>query len=191
MKRQKGFTLIELMTTLGIATILVSVAVPGLQEFKKNSRQRTATNELVSAMRIARNTAITTNSRVTVCASRDGASCQNVSWNNGWIAFVDTNSDRTLNGTETILRSGGPIDGVTIASGQFASFFVYRPNGRAMNANISGNSGQFTICDDRGNEHAKSIRLDLSGRARAVDPNSYVQEGGGISVSVSCPMTVL
>ena len=185
MKRQNGFTLIELMTTLGIATILVAVAVPGLQEFQKNSRQRTATNELVSAMRIARNTAITTNTRVTVCASRDGATCQNTGWNSGWIAFVDTNSDRALNGAETILRSGGGVDGMSIASGQFADFFVYRPNGRVMNANPAVSSGLFTICDDRGGEYAKTIRLDLSGRARAI--KSYAESPGGGVVPAVCP----
>jgi type IV fimbrial biogenesis protein FimT len=190
MKRQKGFTLIELLTTLSVATILVGVAVPGLQEFQKNSRQRSATNELVAAMRIARNTAITTNSRVTVCASSNEISCQNVSWDNGWIAFVDTNSDRVLNGTETVLRSGSGIRGVTIASGQFASFFVYRPNGRAMNASISGNSGQFTICDDRGNEHAKTIQLDLSGRARAVSAYGSGGGDGTIQIAAACPTAV-
>ncbi|HEY5655075.1 MAG TPA: prepilin-type N-terminal cleavage/methylation domain-containing protein, partial [Woeseiaceae bacterium] len=39
MKSEKGFTLLELMTTLGIAAILLSVAVPGLQSFVMNSRQ--------------------------------------------------------------------------------------------------------------------------------------------------------
>jgi prepilin-type N-terminal cleavage/methylation domain-containing protein len=31
MKRQKGYTLIELMTTLAVATVLISVAMPGMQ----------------------------------------------------------------------------------------------------------------------------------------------------------------
>jgi type IV fimbrial biogenesis protein FimT len=188
MKRQNGFTLIELMTTLGIATILVSVAIPGLQQFKKNSRQTTVTNELVSAMRVARNTAITTNSRVTVCASRDGTACHAVSWNRGWIAFVDEDSDRILDADEEVLRRGNGTDDVTISSGQFASFFVYRPNGRVMNATLAGNSGQFTICDDRGNDYARTIRLDLSGRARAVDVHSGGQGMDGVIVQVACPL---
>ena len=187
MRREHGFTLIELITALAIATILVSVAIPGLQEFKKNSRQRTVTNELVSAMRVARNTAITTNSRVTVCASRDGNACQNVSWDRGWIAFVDRDSDRVLDPEEQVLRQGSGAEGVSISSGQFASFFVYRPNGRVMNGTLSGNAGQFTICDDRGTDHAKSIRLDLSGRARAVDSYQVEKSLDGMVVAVACP----
>jgi len=188
MKRQNAFTLIELLMTLAVATILVSVAIPGLQEFKKNSRQRNATNELVSAMRVARNTAITTNSRVTVCASRDGNACQPVNWSQGWIAFVDENSNRVLDADETVLRRGTGSEQLAISSGQFQSFFVYRPNGRVMNASLAGNSGQFTICDNRGNEHAKAIRLDLSGRARAVDVHAGEQGMDGVVVQVACPL---
>ena len=66
MTSHKGFTLIELLTTMGVATILIAIAVPGMQSFKMNARQNGSVNELVSGMRVARNTAITTNSRVTV-----------------------------------------------------------------------------------------------------------------------------
>jgi type IV fimbrial biogenesis protein FimT len=178
MLRQKGFTLIELLTTMGVATILIAVAVPGMQAFKQNSRQEGSVNELVSGMRVARNTAITMNSRVTVCASKSGSSCDNAGWNEGWIAFVDLDSDRALDNDESILRSGAAVEGITIKSGQFSTYFVYRPNGRVMLANVNQNSGQFVICDKRGSEHAKGIRLDLSGRARVFDTHS-----SGLSLS--------
>jgi len=172
MTRQDGFTLIELLTAMAVATILIAVAVPGMRAFQMNARQTGSVNEFVSGMRIARNTAITTNSRVMVCASDNGARCANVGWEKGWIAFVDRDADRTLDNDESILRAGSEVDGVTIKSGQFANFFVYRPDGRVMFANVNQNSGQFMICDERGSEHAKGIRLDLSGRPRVVDTYS-------------------
>lgn len=172
MTRQEGFTLIELLTALGVATILIAVAVPSMQSFRLNSQQTGSVNELVYGMRIARNTAITTNTRVTVCASSNGQTCGTAGWDEGWIAFVDRDDDRTVDADENILRSGSAVDGLTIKSGQFSNFFVYRPNGRVMYTNASENSGQFTICDKRGNEHAKGIRLDLSGRPRVIDTNT-------------------
>lgn len=178
MTTEKGFTLIELLTALGVATILIAVAIPGMQQFQMNSRQSGSANDLMNGMRIARNTAITTNTRVTVCASENGSACQNVSWDRGWIAFVDDDADRVLDNNETILRSGTPADGVTIMSGQFSTFFVYRPNGRVMFTSVAQNSGQFMICDDRGSEHAKGIRLDLSGR-----PRVYDADDGGFALS--------
>lgn len=178
MTSENGFTLIELLTTLAVASILVAVAIPNIQSFQMNSRQSGSVNEIINGMRIARNTAITTNTRVTLCASSNGTSCGNVGWDEGWIAFVDRDADRSLDNDETIIRSGSAVDSISISSGQFANTLVYRPNGRVMNANISQNSGQFTICDQRGSAHAKGIRLDLSGRPRAYDANS-----GGYTLS--------
>ena len=178
MTRQNGFTLIELLTAMAVATILIAFAIPGIQSFQMNARQSGTVNELVNGMRIARNTAITTNTRVTVCASSNGASCSSVGWNKGWIAFVDRDGDRSLDNDETILRAGAEVEGVSIKSGQFSDFFVYRPNGRVMFTNVNQNNGVFMICDERGSDYAKGIRLDLSGRPRVVDSYS-----GGISLS--------
>ncbi|MDH3442203.1 MAG: GspH/FimT family pseudopilin [Gammaproteobacteria bacterium] len=178
MKTENGFTLIELLTAMGVATILIAVAIPGMQAFQQNARQSSSATDLVNGMRIARNTAITTNTRVTVCASANGNGCENTSWNNGWIAFIDLDADRVLDNNETMIRSGTPADGVNIQSGQFSTFFVYRPNGRVMFANVAQNSGQFMICDDRGSDHAKGIRVDLSGRPRIYDADS-----GGLPLS--------
>lgn len=180
MSNEKGFTLIELMTTLGIVTILAAVAIPNLQSFTMNSRQTGGINDIVMGMRAARNTAITTNSRVTMCASKSGTNCEATEWNQGWIVFVDTDADQTVDAGESIIRSGGSNETLTIKSGQFGNFLVYRPNGRVMNANVAQNSGTFSICDDRGTAYAKSIMLDLSGRARAIDKNV------GIPMPVSC-----
>jgi len=178
MMRQKGYTLIELLTTLGVATVLISVAMPNMQSFRMNSRQTGKINELISTIHLARNTAITTNTRVTLCASSDGNSCESVAWDKGWIAFVDRDSDQNVDDDESILRVGTAVDGVTISSGQYANFLMYRPNGRVMGNAVNQNNGQFTFCDNRGSEHAKAIMLDLSGRPRVVDNDSY-----GISLS--------
>ena len=136
MKRESGFTLIELMFVLSVAAILLSVAIPALQMFTTNSKQTGAINEFVSSMHLARNTAITTNARVTMCASSNATSCEAVSWDSGWILFRDANSNQTIDGTETIIGTGSPDDGLDIVSAQYGQFLMYRPNGRVMSANV-------------------------------------------------------
>ncbi len=166
MYRERGFTLIELMTILAVAAVLFTVATPALQLFVNNSRQTAAVNDFISSLHIARNTAITTNARVTMCASEGGLDCEAVAWNDGWIVFTDQNSNRQVDAGESIVGTSTGNDDLAIQSGQFPSFLMYRPSGRAMTVAVTGNVGQFTICDRRGVDHAKAVILDLSGRPR-------------------------
>lgn len=166
MRRENGFTLIELLIGIGLTGLLLSLAVPALDSFVNNARQTGAINDFVSSIHIARSTAITTNFRVTVCASSGGDNCEAVSWDQGWIVFDDRNSDRIVDDNETVVAASSGIDGLAIASDEFGQFMMYRPNGRVMNASINGSSGQFTVCDNRGADHAKVLIVDLSGRPR-------------------------
>lgn len=179
MKREKGFTLIELMTTIGIGAVLVTMAVPGMQTVAMNSKQRSGVNELVSAMHLARNTAITTNSRVTLCASGNGTACQSVDWDKGWIVFTDLDSDQNVNGNEVVLRVGSGAAGLDINSSQFSRFLMFRPSGRVMNASTATNVGEFSICDKRGTDHIRIVAIDLSGRPRISDYST-------LEMSMSC-----
>jgi len=154
------------MIAVGLTALLLSMAVPALDTFTTNARQTSAINDFVSSMHIARSTAVTTNFRVTVCASSNGNSCEAVDWDQGWIVFTDRDSDQFVDGDEVVSAASDGIDGLSIQSGEFSQFLMYRPNGRVMNSSVNGNSGQFTVCDDRGPDHAKVMIFDLSGRPR-------------------------
>jgi type IV fimbrial biogenesis protein FimT len=164
MRRENGFTLIELMIAVGLTGLLLSMAVPALDIFVSNARQTGAINDFVSSIHQARSTAITTNARVTICPSAGGANCEAVGWSEGWIVFSDPDSDRFVDADERIIAASGSVVGLTIQSAEFGTFLMYRPNGRVMNAALNGSSGAFTVCDDRGAAHAKVMILDLSGR---------------------------
>lgn len=166
MRQERGFTLIEMMVGIGLTALLMSMAIPALNLFVSNARQTGAINDFVSSMHVARSAAVTTNSRVTVCASSNGSSCQAVPWDRGWIVFSDLDSDQFLDADEDIISQSDGIEDLSIASNEFSQFVMYRPNGRVMNASITGNSGQFTVCDGRGTDRAKVVIIDLSGRPR-------------------------
>lgn len=166
MQGQRGFTLIELMIAIGLTGLLLSMAVPALGLFVSNARQTGAVNDFVSSLHVARSTAITTNSRVTICPSAGGTDCEAGSWDQGWIVFRDTNSDQTVDVGEPIVSTAAGIEGLSIESVVFDQFMMYRPTGRVMNASVNGNAGEFTVCDNRGTDHAKVMIIDLSGRPR-------------------------
>lgn len=166
MNSQRGFTLAELITTVGIAAILLSMAGPGLGELTKNTRQVSSANALLSDFHFARDLAITSNSRVTVCPSAGGLNCEPVGWAAGRIVFVDLDSDRTVSGGETVRRVSGDVGGTSIDTTEFSASISYRPNGRAMAETVRDNTGEFTLCDDRGSAHARVLIVDMSGRPR-------------------------
>jgi len=166
MRRDGGFTLIELMIAIALVAILLATAVPALDDFTNDARQTGAINDFISSIHIARNTAITTNSRVTMCASASGTNCELASWDSGWIIFGDRNSNGSVDAGETIVSASAPVEGLSILSGEFPAALMYRPNGRAMTAALIGNSGEFAVCDFRGATHAKVILIELSGRPR-------------------------
>ena len=57
------------LIAIALVAILLATAVPALDDFTNDARQTGAINDFISAIHLARNTAITTNSRVTMCAS--------------------------------------------------------------------------------------------------------------------------
>ncbi len=102
---QSGFTLIEMIVVVSIAAILTSIAVPNFSAIIKSNRTTTATNELVSALLLARSEALKRSNTVSLCISDNQESCKGVDETNyklGWIVFIDCNEDCVLN---TALKS--------------------------------------------------------------------------------------
>jgi type IV fimbrial biogenesis protein FimT len=83
-----GFTLLELMITIGIAAILLTIGVPSFRYVTTANRASAEINGLLGAMQFARGEAIREGQSVSICSSSDGATCLvNPSWDRGWIVF--------------------------------------------------------------------------------------------------------
>ena len=67
--QQQGFTLIELMITIAISAILLSVAAPAYQSFIGSTALTTATNDLVAALNMARSEALKRDGQVSLRAA--------------------------------------------------------------------------------------------------------------------------
>ena len=89
MKRNHGFTLIELMITLMVMGVVIFIAVPNFADLIRNNRITTSSNELVIAMQIARSEAVKRSDEVSVCAraSNGSQSCSDDAdtWAQGWL----------------------------------------------------------------------------------------------------------
>jgi type IV fimbrial biogenesis protein FimT len=159
------------MTTLAVAVIILSLAVPSFSTIIKDNRQVTQANDLLTTLVYARSEAINRGSRISVCKSSDAASCAaSGGWEQGWIAFVDSNSDANANSGEEILRVHGALSvGTTLKGdanlGNYISY-VSRGNTRLISGTMQ--FGLMVECDDRGfGPKAQAITINATGRARS------------------------
>lgn len=75
MRGNNGFTLLELMITVIILSIVVTIAVPSFLSLLQTNRLAGQVNQLVGAIHAARTEAIKMNRNVVFCHSSDGVAC--------------------------------------------------------------------------------------------------------------------
>jgi type IV fimbrial biogenesis protein FimT len=91
--RSAGFTLLELLITMSVATILLTIAIPSFRYVTNANRIASEVNGLLGDLQFARSEAIKEGRYVSVCASTDGSSCSNSpDWQSGWIVFPNPNN---------------------------------------------------------------------------------------------------
>jgi type IV fimbrial biogenesis protein FimT len=148
-RRSAGFTMVELLVTIGIATILATVAVPSFSGLIASQRAKTAASELFASFLTARSDAIMRNANVTVSPLAGG-------WSGGW---------QILDPANNVLESHGALN-PNVAIPQ-AGGITFRPSGRVL----AGSTSMFVITTTSGSStNHQCISLNLNGRP-------YVQAG--------------
>lgn len=190
MKKNTGFTLIELMITLFIVGVLLAVGVPSLKSFMQSNQLVATSNELVSAIHVARSEAIKLNKKVTICVSSDGQNClaNSNKWQKGWIVFIDANGDQIGTGancesladvnSDCLLRSHKAVDdtqfsvtGKHDSNNQDIKFFTFTSRGLPKDGGAP-RSGALSVCSyDSSNNviGSRAVVLSISGRVRVSD----------------------
>jgi type IV fimbrial biogenesis protein FimT len=156
-----GFTLYEMIVTMMLVAILVTLALPSFAGSLARSRQTTEINALFHAFHVARKTSITRREVIALCPSEDGRTCKaSNDCSAGWLVFnnADSDSPPQIDPDEIILASHPVEDSLRITANR--DVFVLRAtHKRATN-------GTFVACDRAGRIPAKALIISYTGRPR-------------------------
>jgi len=139
----RGFTLLELMTTVAVLGVLLGLAIPAFTETMNSNRVSANTNALVTALSVARSEASKRGVAVTVCASNAAQTgCSGAaSWNTGWIVFSDDiGTSGTLDAGDELLQAfPAPVAGfnVTAANPTTLTYIRFLRSGMPDSGGIS------------------------------------------------------
>ena len=162
MQLLRGFTLLELLITVGIVALLLIIGIPAFQDFGMSQRMSATINALHSHLSLARNQAIRFNTKVIACPGTTGAGClEEGNWSDGWIVFSDFNDDRQYQTEESLHRVELGMEQVLIHSSSGRHHLRFYPNGSAP-----GSNGSITFCDRRGPSKARKLVISNLGRIR-------------------------
>ena len=161
-----GFTLLELLSTIAIVLIIFGIGIPALKATVTTSRIATTINAMAGTLAYSRSEAIRRNQHVVICKSKTGTICSREGdWRQGWLVFIDSNQNRTLDEAETVLGTHQLGEKIRVDYRAFGSrhYLVYRPSGTTRT------NGTFTFCDPAYPESARALIITKSGRARISD----------------------
>ncbi len=190
-KRQTGFTLYELLTTLLIVGVILSLGIPNMQSFRQNSRMTAAANDLHSSFHLARSEAARSKTNITICASADPFAATPVCSGEleaGWVVFEDRNGDIAVNGADAVLKVFPPVhDSITINTTGPDDYFSFASTGLGR-GNVTGTPPVATmmLCDERGNDiggggksTARVLVVTPLGRATVLADKAQITFHGG------------
>ena len=165
---RRGFTLVELLVVLAIGAILLTIAVPSYAFLVNSSRLAAVTNDLVTALHLARSEAIKRNMRITVCKTSSAMAatpaCDSTAdWQQGWLVFVDGGTRGVIDSNDVLLWVQDRVSSqASITTSNYGSFVSYLPNGVSQGSNGLAN-GTLRICV-AGNR--RDIIINTTGRPR-------------------------
>ena len=157
-----GYSLYELLMSLGLLAIVLGLGVPSLSYFVADKRLRAQADALFHTVHLARQQSITSRRVITLCPSVDGENCDSEHrWAAGWILFANrpgSDEGRRDADEPVVWRHAGSGAPLTIRSNR-ATYSFRSTERRATN-------GTITLCDPEDRAPARAVVVSYTGRPR-------------------------
>lgn len=183
---QHGVTLIEVLLVLGIAAILLALAVPSFREFVIRNRLDSTAQDVMTSLQFARSEAMRRGEQVTL---RLAGAAESKNWGGGWTMFVDADRDSVLDDGEEVIRQGMVLTAplTLISSSSFGTFVAFNRDGRLTNTG----GGHFVVCEggvltQGGQSRSRAVLVNGAGRVRMAARDSANVPVTDTGVVTSC-----
>ena len=178
MSSKKGFTLIEIMVTIAVASILLVVGIPSLTSLYESTRAEQAVKTIQSTIAFARNQAMSYNLTISLCPKAKNRCGRK--WKAGMQVFIiqqqsslDEDGETVLKDKRVILRhidAFNSSDQIKLNFNQLQFF----PDGRVAfmaNGITDDNTGQTQLVycpSSRSNENSQAVEIQTGGSTRII-----------------------
>ncbi|WP_218352664.1 GspH/FimT family pseudopilin [Alteromonas lipotrueiana] len=179
MLKQRGLTLVELMITVAIVAILMTVGAPGISSMLQQNQVIADINNISSVARAARFTAVDEGTEVILCPTKDYKKCKN-NWKEAKMAFIDENGNGELDENDILIAATEPLSDSNKVKGISGSL-VFGPDGSVSK------QATIEICpSSKDNKSASALLISLYGRlavATDSDNNGIKEDADGADLS--------
>ena len=167
---QRGWSLVELLVVMAVAVAVSLMVVPSFHAMFHRLQVRTAVDEWVSWMAMARSEAIKRrHGRVVICIASSQVRCdEQGDWQNGWLMFHDLNGNARLDAEDTVIRYGAARTPRLRAWGNthVRRYVSYVSSGRTLLVSGALQVGTWSFCHRDSATVGWQVVLSATGRAR-------------------------
>lgn len=166
-----GFTLIELIVTIGLIGIAAAIAMPSISTWLAGYRLKNAARDLLSISQLVRMEAIQRNTTCSIAFSDPNDVIQIAGVDYDYFAYVDEDNDRIYDADETILSEtmvnfsnygdvsfDSAVGGASFSEVAGFPALSFNPRG------LANEGGSISIRNSRGD--SKTVELTLAGSIR-------------------------
>ncbi len=162
--RDCGYSLLELVMTIAVAALVLTLGLPSFSALKARSAQRVELDALFHAVHRARKASIMRKQVVSLCPTADGTTCRpGTDWSGGFLVFVNTDRDEPpeLDDGEILLDRH--------LAGRYAKITANRRGFTLRATFLRATNGTLVVCDRAGRVAPRALVVSYTGRPRVAD----------------------